>query len=53
VTLDGEWVAPGEMGWWGMSSDGPGEREGYRIAVNKYIDSLSPKTWLVVLDCHI
>ena len=53
VTLDGEWVAPGRMGWFGMSTDGPGEREDYNIAVNKYLDSMRPETFLVVLDCHI
>lgn len=53
VTLDREWVAPGRMGWFGMSSDGPGERSGYRIAVNTYLDQLDPDTFLVVVDCHI
>jgi hypothetical protein len=36
-----------------MSSDGPGEREGYQIAVSKYLQELHPDTWLVVIDCHI
>lgn len=53
VTLKGEWVAPGRMGWFGMSSEGAGERSGYRIAVNTYLDELDPTTLLVVLDCHI
>jgi len=53
VTLGGEWIAPGRMGWFGMSSDGPGEREGYQIAVSKYLQELHPDTWLVVVDCHI
>lgn len=53
VTLDREWIAPGRMGWFGMSSDGPGERDGYRIAVNHYLEDLSPDTFVVVLDCHI
>lgn len=53
VSLAGEWIAPGRMGWFGMSSDGPGEREGYQIAVSKYLQELHPDTWLVVVDCHI
>lgn len=54
VTLDGEWVAPGRMGWFGMSSDGPGEQDGYQIGVNEYIDSkLADDDLLVVLDCHV
>jgi hypothetical protein len=53
VTLDREWVAPGRMGWFGMSSDEPGERGGYHIAVNTYLDQLDPGTLLVAVDCHI
>lgn len=54
VTLDGEWVAPGKMGWFGMSSDGQGEREGYEIAVNAYLDDkVSDDDLIVVLDCHV
>ncbi|MEV0646036.1 hypothetical protein AB0I28_12300 [Phytomonospora sp. NPDC050363] len=53
ITLDREWVAPGRMGWFGMSSEGPGEKEAYRIAVNTYLDGLDPEAWVVVVDCHI
>lgn len=54
VTLDEEWVAPGRMGWFGMSSDGAGERTGYRSAVNAYLDDkVSDDDFVVVLDCHI
>jgi hypothetical protein len=53
VTLEREWVAPGRMGWFGMSSDGPGERSGYHVAVNQYLDQVHPQTLLVALDCHI
>jgi hypothetical protein len=54
ITLDGEWIAPGRMGWFGMSSDGDGEREGYQIAVNRYLDDkLGDDDLVVVLDCHV
>jgi hypothetical protein len=53
VTLEREWVAPGRMGWFGMSSDGPGEKSAYKVGVNQYLDQLDPATVLVVLDCHI
>lgn len=54
VTLDEEWVAPGRMGWWGMSSDAPGERSGYRVAVNAYLnDKVADGDFVIVLDCHI
>jgi hypothetical protein len=53
VTLDREWVAPGRMGWFGMSTDSTGEKSAYRIGVNQYLDQLDPSTVVVVLDCHI
>lgn len=54
VTLDEEWVAPGRMGWFGMSSDEPGERSGYRSAVNAYLDDkVADDDFVIALDCHI
>jgi hypothetical protein len=53
ITLDRQWMAPGRMGWWGMSSDGPGEKEGYKVEANRYIDQLPDDTVIVQLDCHI
>lgn len=53
LTLTGEWVAPGKMGWFGMSSDGPGEADTYNVQANKYLDSLKADDWLVQIDCHI
>ena len=53
VTTDGRWMAPGKMGWFGMSSDDEGTRIGYWEAANAYIEALPDDAWLVVLDCHI
>jgi hypothetical protein len=54
VSLEGEWIAPGRMGWFGMSSDSEGDRIGYNAAVNLYLkDQLGDDDYLVVLDCHI
>lgn len=53
VTLDGEWMAPGQMGWFGMSTDEAGEREAYRIEANRYLESLADDVLVVVLDLHI
>lgn len=53
VTLDGEWMAPGRMGWFGMSSDEAGEREAYRIEANRYLEALDPGVFVVALDLHI
>jgi hypothetical protein len=53
LTTDGEWMAPGTMGWFGMSDDGPDDRAAYLRAANAYVDSLPDDAWLVVVDCHI
>lgn len=53
IDLDGEWHSPGRMGWFGASTDGPGEREAHKVEANAYIDSLDPDTVLVFLDFHI
>lgn len=52
LTVGGNWTAPGHMGWFGTSSDGPGERDAFTIQANKYLDALSPDTWIVQVDCH-
>jgi hypothetical protein len=53
VTTTGEWTAPGRMGWFGMSSEGPDEQAAFAIAATKYIDSLPPTAWVIQVDCHI
>ena len=53
LTLEGRWMAPGRMGWFGSSSDSESDRAGYYEAANAYIESLSDSTWLIAVDCHI
>ena len=53
VTTDGRWMAPGKMGWFGMSSDGDDDRIGYWEASNAYIEALPDDAWLIAVDCHI
>lgn len=53
VTKEGEWVEPGQMGWFGMSSDTRESREAYDVKVNGYLESLDPDDVIVVIDCHI
>lgn len=53
ITLDRQWMAPGRMGWFGASSDGPGEREAYKVMANKYLDELADDILIVQIDCHI
>jgi hypothetical protein len=53
VRADGRWMAPGRMGWFGMSDDDPDSYAYYVREANKYLDSLPQDAFLVALDCHI
>lgn len=53
LTSDGEWVEPGEMGWFGMSSASPEEEANF---INIFRDKLgkeNPENYFVLVDCHI
>ena len=47
------WNAPGEMGWWGMSSDETKDRDRYDHEFAEYIAKLPDDTLLTMVDCHI
>jgi len=53
LTRDDRWLSPGDMGWFGLSSDTVESREAYDTAVNGRITSLGPDVVLVLVDCHI
>ena len=53
LATDGHWMAPGEMGWFGASTDTEGSRIGYWETANAYIEALPDDTWLISVDCHI
>lgn len=53
LALDGRWMAPGKMGWWGVSSETDSDLIGYWETANAYIEALSATTFLVALDCHV
>lgn len=53
VTPEGEWVAPGKMGWFGMSSDSAEDMAMFKSKCNGYIEALDPDTLLIAVDCHI
>lgn len=48
-----EWHAPGEMGWWGVSSDETEDRDKYDRDFADYIAALPDDTLLTIVDCHI
>ena len=53
LSAETEWLAPGEMGWFGMSSDNWASRLEYYDKVNAIIDAAPDDAWLTMLDCHI
>lgn len=53
LTTDGHWMAPGDMGWFGMSTDSEGSRIGYWETANAYVEALPDDAWLISVDCHI
>ena len=54
ITPDGEWHAPGHMGWWGCSSEsGVESRDWYDHYKERFLDSADPDWILTIVDCHI
>jgi hypothetical protein len=54
VLKDGKWYAPGEMGWFGMSSeDGDEGLEWDLKFYDEFIKDLPDEALLTVVDCHI
>ena len=51
--LDGEWHAPGKMGWFGISSERDAERVRFYDEFNELFDALPDDTLLRLLDLHI
>lgn len=49
---DGQWVAKGEMGWFGMSDDQIKQGDWNR-KVSELLDSLPDDTLISIVDCHI
>lgn len=53
VDNDG-WHAPGEMGWFGCSSDTADDKKEFIQNFKELaIEKADPDTWLAIMDCHI
>ena len=54
LNLKGEWISPGDMGFFGVSSDDEETRKDFNL---EWRDCLSKvdyaKTFIVIIDCHI
>lgn len=53
LDLEGNWHEQGKMGWWGISSATSDNEETFIDYLHKYIESIDPNTYLVIVDCHI
>lgn len=54
LTPNGQWHAPGSMGWWGMSSETNDEYEEWKEKfAEKFIKNANPEWELSIVDCHI
>lgn len=48
------WTAPGEMGWFGVSSETPEDQSEWDINFfERFIKTANPEHLLVMVDCHI
>lgn len=54
VTEDGLWHSPGDMGWWGSSSETDDQQRDWDNNYwDRFLKDLSPDTLITVVDCHI
>ena len=52
ITRDEGWIAPGDMGWFGMSSETRNDRYAYAKKVYDIIENLADDTPITIVDCH-
>ncbi|MDY8913920.1 hypothetical protein UZS93_13965 [Escherichia coli] len=52
IIHENKWIAKGEMGWWGCSTDNMSQGEWDKL-VNELISKLPDDTLLSAYDCHI
>ena len=53
VLAEGVWREPGEMGWFGMSTDTEDSRADYQDWYARFWAAMPPETYLAVVDVHI
>lgn len=53
LTKIGDWVTPGDMGWFGISAGSEEDTAMFKAKANGYIESLSDDTLLIAVDLHI
>ena len=53
LLYNGEWMEPGKMGWWGMSSATKDSRKDFKETFKQIMSNLDPNDYISVVDCHI
>lgn len=54
ILPNGEWLEPGAMGWWGMSSATDEDRKQWRKTQKEILKNAKEENWYITLvDCHI
>lgn len=53
ITPDGKWYAPGDMGWWGISSDSHEEANEFQDKFHENFIEKYPDKIITIVDCHI
>lgn len=51
---NGEWLEPGQMGWWGISSATADDDKAWRKKVKEILKQAKDNNWdIAIVDCHI
>lgn len=53
LTPDGEWLEPGEMGWFGISGASIEDEINWFDVFNKFLKEVDPNCTITIVDCHI
>lgn len=53
LTPENEWLEPGEMGWFGSSSETDDSRKEYNDKFDKILAEADQDLWLTIINCHI
>lgn len=52
IVHNGEWIAKGRMGWFGMSDDKV-TQDDWNASVQAFYAQLPPDVWVTAVDCHV
>lgn len=53
ILYEGEWIEPGQMGWFGCADTTEDSNEEYRQRFNEIISNLEDDDIISIIDCHI